>query len=145
MSLVEQSLQQISTFRLEGEWFGVSVLRVQEVLVPYPVTEVPLAEPYIVGLINVRGLILTNISLKHRLGFAETAYAEDYHLIWINLEESAVALMVDEIGDVIDVDESSLTERPPTVPSGAQGYIQGVYRMQDRLITVLDVDRLARV
>jgi purine-binding chemotaxis protein CheW len=134
---------QVATFRLATEWFGIDVLRVQEVMNPLPRTEVPRAPGFVTGLINVRGLIVTAISLKTRLGFPDTVYDRDSHMnVIVNTTEGPVCLQVDEIGDVVRTNALSFAERPPTVSTALREHIAGVLRLEDRLITLLDVDRL---
>ena len=134
---------QVATFRLAGEWFGIDVLRVQEVMNPLPRTEVPRAPPFVTGLINVRGLIVTAISLKSRLGFPDMAYDLDSHMnVIVNTPEGPMCLQVDEIGDVVRTNALSFAERPPTVSTALREHIAGVLRLDARLITLLDVDRL---
>jgi purine-binding chemotaxis protein CheW len=134
---------QVATFRLATEWFGIDVLRVQEVMNPLPRTDVPRAPGFVTGLINVRGLIVTAISLKTRLGFPDTVYDRDSHMnVIVNTPEGPVCLQVDEIGDVVRTNALLFAERPPTVGTALREYIAGVLRLEERLITLLDVDRL---
>lgn len=130
---------ELSTFRLGEEWFAIDVLNVQEVMEPLPISILPLAPDYIRGLINVRGLIVTSISLKKRLGFEVDNYDEEYHNIIVQSPEGPVCLMVDEIGDVVVVEKEDITERPPTIGDGSAKYIQGVFKMSAQLVVVLDV------
>jgi len=134
---------QIATFRLADEWFGIDVLRVQEVMNPLPRTAVPRAPGFVTGLINVRGVIVTAISLKVRLGFPDPSYDAETHMnVIANTGDGPVCLQVDEIGDVVRTSTLSFAERPPTVSTALRDHIAGVLRLEDRLITLLDVDRL---
>lgn len=134
---------QVASFRLGKEWFGINVLRVQEVMNPLPRTEVPRAPNYILGLINVRGLIVTTISLKQRLSFSDLNYDSQSHMnVIVNSIEGSICLVVDEIGDVVETAASPCVDRPSTVGENVRKYIIGVLRLEDRLITLLDVDAL---
>lgn len=134
---------QVATFRLDTEWFGIDVLRVQEVMNPLPRTAVPRAPTSVTGLINVRGLIVTAISLKSRLGFPDVAYDPEAHMnVIVNTPDGPVCLQVDEIGDVVRTSALTFAERPPTVGTALREHIAGVLRLEDRLITLLDIDRL---
>jgi purine-binding chemotaxis protein CheW len=135
---------ELSTFRLNNEWFGIDVLRVREVMTPMQVTVLPISPAYVLGLINVRGLIVTSISPKHRLSFADKSYSDEYHNIIVNSNEGAVCLRVDEIGDVVLVHKDAVTECPPTVNKEALIYINGVYKMNDKIITLLNIDNICK-
>lgn len=132
-----------ATFRLGTEWFGIDVLQVQEVMTPMPLTPVPLAPPYVRGLINVRGVIVTSISLKTRLGFPDVSYGDEHHNIIVHTPAGPVCLCVDEIGDVIHAEQLAVADKPTTVASECQRFIKGVIKMDDRLVSFLHVDLLA--
>lgn len=136
----------ITTFRVGGEWFGVDVLRVQEVMVPLPCTPVPRAPAQVLGLINVRGSILTCISARRRLGFSEddASTSASMNIIFAGLE-SPVSLAVDEIGDVISTEGVPAGQLPAGTSAQAREQMLGVLRLNDRLIAVLAVDRLCSV
>ncbi|MFW5829314.1 MAG: chemotaxis protein CheW [Planctomycetota bacterium] len=143
---MEQGLQ-IATFRLEGEWFGLDVQRIQEVTRPQAVTAVPLADAAIRGLMNVRGLIVTCLSLKHLLGFSRRDYDSSYHHIIVrdDHDDSMACLLVDEIGDVITVDPKRAADVPSTVDPHLRRFIDTVFRLDGQLISVLDLDHLLRM
>ncbi len=132
---------QFSTFFVADLFFGVDVLRVQEVLRFQPMTRVPQAPKVIEGLINLRGQIVTAIDMRRRLGLPARAGGNTPMNLVVRTEEGAVSLLVDEIGDVLDVDES-LYERPPeNLDRAARELIDGVYKLKDRLLLVLDTER----
>ena len=139
--MADQALQ-VATFRLAQEWFGLDVLRVQEVMRALPCTGVPRSPAHVSGLINVRGVIVTAISLHRRLGFPVGEDPDEHMNLIVNTPEGPVCLRVDEIGDVVDVDSLSFAERPPTVGAAVRDCIAGVLRLDGRLVTLLDVDRL---
>ena len=136
----------ITTFRVGGEWFGIDVLRVQEVMIPLPCTPVPRAPAQVLGLINVRGSILTCISARRRLGFQESdsTSSNSMNLIIAGLE-SPVSLAVDEIGEVISTEGIAAGQLPAGTSDMAREQTLGVLRLQDRLIAVLAVDRVCSV
>jgi purine-binding chemotaxis protein CheW len=136
-----QRVAQFSTFFVADLFFGVDVLRVQEVLGFQPMTRVPQAPEVIEGLINLRGQIVTAIDMRRRLGLPARADGNTPMNLVVRTDEGAVSLLVDEIGDVLDVDES-LYERPPeNLDQAARELIDGVYKLKDRLLLVLDTER----
>src|SRR3954454_16474957 len=103
---------QYCTFTVDGHYFGVDVLRVQEVIRAQPMTRVPLAPPVVRGLINLRGQIVTAIDLRRRLGMPDRAADRPPVNVVVRTDDGAVSLLVDEIGDVIAPPEAAF-ERPP--------------------------------
>ncbi len=133
--------QQLCTFYLEKLFFGVEVHKVQEVIRYQEMTEVPLASRYVQGLINLRGQIVTAIDLRRRLDLRERDPAQLPMNVVIRTEDGPVSLLVDEIGDVLEVDVDSF-ERPPEMLRGkARELIRGAYKLKGKLLLTLDSDR----
>ena len=136
-----QTSGQFSTFYVGDLYFGVDVLHVQEVLCFQPMTPVPQAPEVIEGLINLRGQIVTAIDMRRRLRLpARTGHRALMNIV-VRTVDGAVSLLVDEIGDVLDMD-ASIYERPPeNLDPSAKELIRGVYKLKDRLLLVLDEER----
>ncbi len=132
---------QLCGFRIGDGYYAISVLDVQEVIKPQRVTAIPLAPPYIRGLINLRGQIVTQISLKKLFGMEENI-ADDHMNIIVSRGESLYALVVDEILDVIDVEGSTFSATPDTIDPKVRGYIRGVYKLEKRLQILIDLDKI---
>lgn len=136
-----QTIGQFSTFFVADLFFGVDVLRVQEVLRFQHMTRVPQAPEVIEGLINLRGQIVTAIDMRRRLRLPSRAGDQTPMNMVVRTEDGAVSLLVDEIGDVLDV-EAATYERPPeNLDPAARKLIRGVYKLKDRLLLVLDAER----
>ena len=136
---------QLCTLRLGPASFGVDVLRVQEVIRAQPMTGVPRAAEVVRGLINLRGQIVTAIDLRTRLGMPPRDSDTPPMNVVVRSDDGPVSLLVDEIGDVIEVDETNLDPAPETLdPTGADA-IAGVLKLDDTLLLVLDVDRVVEV
>jgi len=134
--------QQFSTFLVDGLFFGVEVEKVQEVLRYQEMTRVPLASPVVRGLINLRGQIVTALDLRRRLDLSERPAGQLPMNVVIRTDDGGVSLLVDEIGDVVEVD-GSIFERPPdTLKSSARAVIRGVHKLNDRLMHVLDTEKV---
>jgi len=133
--------QQLCTFSVDGLFFGVEVLKVQEVIRYQEMTPVPLAPAVVHGLINLRGQIVTAIDLRRALELKARPTGHLPMNVVVRTDDGVVSLLVDEIGDVLNVDQS-LFERPPETLGGvARELIQGVYKLKDRLLLVMDTDR----
>jgi purine-binding chemotaxis protein CheW len=137
--------KQFCTFFLDGLFFGVEVLKVQEVIRYQQMTRVPLAPATLKGLINLRGQIVTAVDLRHRLGFPERNTDSLPMNVVVRCDDGAVSLLVDEIGDVVEIDDD-VYERPPETLQGlARELILGVYKLKDRLLLILDTERTVNV
>lgn len=132
---------QLTTFWVAGHYFGVPVTVVQEVLRFQAVTRVPLAPPVVRGLINLRGQIVTAIDLRRRLGLPDRAPDRRPMNVVLRIDESAVSLLVDEIGEVMEVDHSLFEPPPDTLRSFGRELVRGVYKLPEHLLLVLDAAR----
>lgn len=133
--------QRFCTFFLNHIFFGVEVDRVQEVIRYQEMTRIPLAPPEIRGLINLRGQIVIAIDLRCRLSFMERLPGQLPMNVVIRNAEGAVSFLVDEIGDVLEVDETTFELPPPTLTGVARELIYGAYKLNEQLLLVLDVDK----
>ena len=133
--------QQFATFFVDELFFGVEVLRVQEVLRYQEMTPVPSAPDVIERLINLRGEIVTAIDLQQRLGLRPRPDDRRPMNVVVRSEDSAVSLQVDEIADVLQVTESDYEQPPETLQGTARDLISGAYKLKDRLLLILDTDK----
>jgi purine-binding chemotaxis protein CheW len=130
-----------STFFVADLYFGVDVLRVQELLRFQQMTRVPQAPDIIEGLINLRGQIVTAIDMRRRLRLPPRAGDKTPMNIVVRTDDGVVSLLVDEIGDVVDVDEATYERPPENLDPAARELIRGVYKLKNRLLLVLDAER----
>jgi len=130
----------LCTFKAGDRWLGIEVARVQEILRARPATPVPLAPPVVAGLVNLRGQIVTAVDLRRRLGLAQREQERDPAQVVVHGAEGAVSLLVDEVGDVLEVAEEDFEPPPPTMTGGARELIAGAWKLPDRLLLALNVD-----
>jgi purine-binding chemotaxis protein CheW len=121
--------------------FGTAVPKVQEVIQRQQMTPVPLAPEVLTGVINLRGQIVSAIDLRRRLELPERGASQPPMNVVVRTHDGAVSLLVDEIGDVIEVEQDALESPPETLQGIAREVIQGVYKLKDHLLLVLDIDR----
>jgi purine-binding chemotaxis protein CheW len=133
------SRTQLATFSVDGYLFGVEVAAVQEVIRYQPMTRVPLAPAALVGLINLRGQVITAVDLRRRLGFGDRAAGELPMDVIVRTSDGLVSLLVDRIGDVVDVVEEAFEEPPETLLGSARELIRGAYKLDGALLLLLDV------
>jgi purine-binding chemotaxis protein CheW len=137
--------QQFCTFFLDGLFFGVEVHKVQEVLRCQDMTRVPLASAEIGGLLNLRGQIVTAVDLRSRLGLPERASGVQPMNVVVRTSDGVISMLVDEIGDVVEVEESSFELPPETVTSTARQMIRGVHKLKEKLLLVLDMEKAVEI
>lgn len=135
-------MRQFCAFTLAGQLFGLDVGEVQEVVLPQEMARVPLAPAIVRGLINLRGQIVMAIDLRQRLGLPERATGEQPINLVARSEHGAVSFLIDEIHDVVTVDESQHEATPDSVRAATRDVLQGVYKLEDRLLLVLDKERV---
>lgn len=133
-------IKQYCTFQLDNLIFGVEVLKVQEVLLQQPMTPVPLAPDVVSGLMNLRGQIVPALDLRRRLSLPPLEGKVPMSVV-VATDDGPVSLMVDQIGDVVEIGEEAFEPTPSTVQGMTREIVKGIYKLKDRLLLVLDVDR----
>ena len=136
--------RQFCTFFLDEFFFGVEVEKVQEVLRYQEMTRVPLAPPTVRGLINLRGQIITALDLRRCLQLSEAPADQLPMNVVVQDHEGGTSLLVDRIGDVLQVDEEAFERPPGTLQGVARELVRGAYKLEDRLLLVLDTDKLVK-
>lgn len=136
---------QYATFIVDGLFFGVDVLEVQEILREQTMTPVPLAPAEVEGLINLRGQIVTALDMRRRLGLAPRSAETAAMNVVIHTGGGAVSLLVDEIGDVIETGAAVLEPPPDNLSSQTRDLIAGIFQLEERLLLLLDVDKTVQV
>jgi purine-binding chemotaxis protein CheW len=135
-------VRQYCTFFVDGHYFGLDVLRVQEIIRYQEMTRVPLAPSVVSGLINLRGQIVTALDLRRRLGLENRAADQLPVNVVVRTGDGAISLLVDEIGDVLEVSEAVFEPPPETLRGEARELIQGAYKLNDRLLLILDPEQV---
>jgi purine-binding chemotaxis protein CheW len=133
--------QQFCTFFLKDHFFGVPVQQVQEVIRYQEMTRVPLVPQVIRGLINLRGQIVMAVDLRRRFGMEDRLESQLPMNVVVRTDDGAVSFLVDEIGDVLEADENTFEPPPETLKGEARELVREVYKLQDRLMLVLDTER----
>lgn len=129
------------TFTLDGHLYGVDVASVQEVLRGQPQTRIPLAPESVSGLINLRGQVLSAVELRARLGLPDRAVDTEAMLVVVRVAGETIALLVDTIGAVIDVDEEQFELPPDTLTGPSREFLHGAYKLEGQLLLALDIER----
>ncbi len=138
----DTTLIQLVTFKIADEEFGVDILRVQEIIRMMPITKVPKAPFFVEGVINLRGKVIPIIDMRRRFGMATNAHDGQTRITVMDLQGQVVGFVVDAVREVLRIKESTV-EAPPQVVAGiGSDYLKGVGKLDDRLLILLDLDKL---
>ena len=137
--------KQFCTFTLDRLLFGVEVRDVQEVIRYQHITYVPRAASSVHGLINLRGQIVTAIDLRSRLKLPQRPADKQPMNVVIRSGDDVISMLVDEIGDVVAVDETTFEKPPDTLDGIARNLIRGAYKLENRLLLNLDTDKTIKL
>src|ERR1700722_5426187 len=137
--------QQFCTFYVDRQFFGVPVQQVQEVIRYQEMTRVPLVPRVIRGLINLRGQIVVAIDLRRRLNAPERPEEQLPMNVVVRTADGALSLLVDEIGDVLDVQEETFERPPETLQGIARELVLGVHKPPSGLPLILDTEKAVNV
>jgi purine-binding chemotaxis protein CheW len=129
------------TFSVAGQHFAIPATSVQDVLRLPPLTQVPLARPEIIGLLNLRGHIVTAISLSIRLGNAPAKETKPMAVVIHHAGEPA-CLVVDAVGDVVALAPEDMESNPASMNGGWSALSRGIFKMPAGLLVVLDVENV---
>lgn len=135
-------LIQLVTFNLENETYGINVMQVQEVLRVTEIAPVPGAPPYVLGIINLRGNVVTVVDTRGRFGLPHHELTDASRIVIIESEEQVVGILVDSVAEVVDLSLSEIDSAPIVGNDESSRYIQGVATRNDNLLIVVDLNKL---
>ncbi|MCI5065249.1 chemotaxis protein CheW [bacterium] len=135
-----RNVVQFATFYVGEMLFGLDVMQVQEIIRYQEMTPVPLSSPIVEGLINLRGQIITAIDLRKRLGMEPLESESRPMNVVVRHEEEVVSLLVDRIGDVLEVHSEQYEDAPDILSGSSREVVQGVFKLKEELLLVLDVE-----
>lgn len=129
------------TVMIADQIFGIPVLQVQDVLGDQKVTRIPLAPPEIAGTLNLRGRIVTAINVRRRLGLDPDATEKRMSVV-VEHEGELYSLVIDKVGDVLSLQDKVFEQNPATLDPLWRGISMGIYRLDGKLMVVLDIPKL---
>ncbi len=138
----EGAVTQWVTFALDQESYGINVMQVQEVLPMTEIAPVPGAPSYVMGIINLRGNVVTVIDTRMRFGLTQKEPGEENRIVVIETEDQVAGVLVDSVAEVPYVRESQIDTAPNAGNADASRYIHGVVSQEDALLILIDVNRL---
>lgn len=130
------------TFRLAGETYGVNVMQVQEVLRYSEIAPVPGAPAYVLGIINLRGNVVTVIDTRHRFGLEPGEVTENTRIVIIEADSHVIGILVDSVAEVVYLRQSEIETAPNVGNDESAKFIQGVCHKNEELLILIELDKL---
>lgn len=138
----DDSIVQWVTFHLDNEKYGIKVMQVQEVLRMTEIAPVPGAPHYVLGIINLRGSVVTVIDTRRRFGLADADADDETRIVIVEADNNVVGILVDSVAEVVDLRMSEMETAPNVGNDESSKYIQGVSSRGDELLILVDVNKL---
>ena len=139
----DQAAAMWATFVLNGETFALRVEDVQEVLMPQPLTPVPLAPDHIVGLLNLRGQLMSAVDLRKRLNFPARGADDSTNMLVLKGREGLLSVVVDDIGDVLELPTAQWRTPPETLTESHRRFVFGICPIDQKMVLGLKVSELS--
>lgn len=133
---------QLVTFRIGGEEFGLDVFQVHEILRYEEPTPMPKAPAFVDGVLDVRGTLVPVVDMRKRFELHDLHYDDDTRIILVDYQGERLGLVVDEVSEVLRTPETSVQPPPQFVKGLAAEFIRGIVRLENRMIVLLDLDRI---
>ena len=134
--------EQVVSFRLANEEYGLDIMRVQEIILMGQITEIPEVPHYIRGLINLRGKIIPIVDLRKRFRLEATEAGEHTRIIVVNAADNTFGIVVDAVSEVLRIDAGQMEPAPTELLGLDQAYIKGLVKMPDKIMIVLNLDHI---
>ncbi|MCT4654522.1 MAG: chemotaxis protein CheW [Cohaesibacter sp.] len=138
---LDETIQYVTIY-ISDQLFGLPINRVHDVFVPENMTRVPLSRPEVAGVLNLRGRIVTAIDMRKRLGLKPLEQDGNLMAIGIEFKEESYGLIIDSVGEVLDLSENSKESVPSNLDPRWADIAAGVHRLDNNLMVILDVDRV---
>jgi purine-binding chemotaxis protein CheW len=138
----EQQTLKMINFTVGGDEYAVEIQKVREVINFREITQLPKAPSFVKGIINLRGEMIPVIDLREKFGLKHEAYSALTNLVIVEIGRKAVGVVVDEVRHVIRVAPGDVAPSPPFIGGLSGRYVNGVAKLGERLVVVLDMDRI---
>jgi purine-binding chemotaxis protein CheW len=138
----EGASSQSILFKMGNEYYGLSISLVREIIKPLPVTRFPKSPPYVEGVVDLRGRILPIINLRSMFGLEPVEETDDTRFVDLQLDGLNVGIIVDAVSEVLSIPQHLIEAAPPIIAGVDGKYLQGIARLNDKLIMLLDVEEI---
>jgi purine-binding chemotaxis protein CheW len=129
-------------FRLDNEDYAIAITKIQEIILMKPITRIPEVPAFIEGLINLRGSVIPIVNLRKRFGLPPREVDDETRTIVVNIHDKTVGCIVDAVTQVMRINRDQIQPPPLSVLAISHQYIAGLARLEDRLLIMLDIDKL---
>lgn len=137
-----QSVRQFVGFRLHGEEYAIPITKIREIILMKPITRLPQVPESIEGLINLRGHVIPLINLRKHFGLPSRPFDDETRTIVVHIGDKTVGCIVDEVTQVMRIGAEQIQPVPISMAAAAERFIDGLARLDDRLLIILDTDTL---
>jgi len=144
-AVLESEASHLVIFKLDGQYYGVNIHFVESIITMQSITPLPHVPKYNIGLTNLRGSVLPVFSLRRRFGLPDADETRESRIIVIRIGTEPAGLLVDEVAEVLTIQSNHIEPAPAITTSGATPYITGIARADDRLVILLNVERIITV
>ncbi|WP_370978003.1 chemotaxis protein CheW [Agaribacterium sp. ZY112] len=141
-NISEDPMLQWVTFKLAGETYGVNVMQVQEVLRYTEIAPVPGAPAYVMGIVNLRGNVVTVIDARYRFGLEPGEISDNTRIVILEADQHVVGILVDSVAEVVYLRQSEIETAPNVGNEESARFIQGVCHKNDELLILIELDKL---
>ena len=135
---------QFVSFRLCGEEYGIRILQVQEIIRYEELTRIPQSEEFIEGVLNLRGRVVPVIDLRKRFELVQSERDNATRIVVVEIDNQVVGLVVDAVNEVQTIEENQIDPPPPLGTGISAEYIYGMGKIEDRLIILLNIERILK-
>lgn len=136
------AIQQLVKFSVADQNFGVNINQIYQIIKPQEVFKVPNTPPFIEGLINLRGKVLTVFNLRKRFNMPEKANDEDTKVLIVNMNDMLLGFTVDSVTEIVRINDEDIEDTPTTLKNFDRRFLSGVGKLGDKLILLLDLEKV---
>jgi purine-binding chemotaxis protein CheW len=141
-SRTDNPIIQVVGFRLDGEDYAIAITKIQEIILMKPITRIPQVPEFIEGLINLRGSVIPIVNLRKRFGLSPRELDDETRTIVVNIHDKTVGCIVDAVTQVMRINRDQVQPPPLGVLAVNHQYLAGLAKLDDRLLIMLDIDKL---
>lgn len=134
--------RQLVVFQLGAELYGVEISRVHEIIRLQAVARIPHSPPFVEGVINLRGKVISVINLRRRFGLPAADDTRDGRIVVVDINDQVIGMVVDGVSEVLRVNTATIEPPSPAVSGIDSEYLQGIVKLPERLVILLDLDRV---
>ena len=142
LNRAENPVIQLVGFRLDNEDYAIAITKIQEIILMKPITRIPQVPDFIEGLINLRGSVIPIVNLRKRFGLPPREIDDETRTIVVNVHEKTVGCVVDAVTQVMRINRDQIQPPPLGVMAVNHQYLAGLAKLDDRLLIILDIDKL---